>query len=270
MEAASHATSNMSLETARSDWYKMRDLLFNRHPGDLYAAYEEDPTLFAKEFPSYTGISFAGDLKLTDKQAKVIFPYYGMDTHFDLNKFPNLTSKSLKYLPKQVVCLSLSAKTDYKHMKYLTRLEKLESLFLRCYSSDNEQDLKFLAQTKLKRLEMICRSDLSFPLVETLPPTLTTLSFYNGSFDDNNLSNYLQVANVKFLSLRHIPTLTAEAFLQVRNTQLDTLEVSSCPNVDKGRFNELVSTITKASHLTGEEEKEIIKRYYEVVKDGNS
>jgi len=237
-------------QVSRKDKEKIQEL-FKKYKGHIYKAYSEDPQLFRAivRLWAHTGIPSNGDEFLTDEQAKEIFPLFEKEDRFDLSKFPKLSGKCLKYLPKQTYQITLSKNTGYGHLKYLPRLEELRILLIYNPLSGAEIDLNHLYDTQLIRLQMVCPSE-SLPLKSVLPKTLEILELEQGQLSDEHLSEYLSVAGkLEFLYLKSIPNLTAKAFTTL-SPEIRSVKVLNCPQVDKKNFKALTSKVRDVCHLT--------------------
>ncbi|MBA3957384.1 MAG: hypothetical protein H0X51_03170 [Parachlamydiaceae bacterium] len=213
--------------------------IFNKHKGNIWAAYEEDSKLFTQITPLWacTAVPVNGDNHLTNEQAKIIFPLLAQDTNWDLGKFPKLTSECLEHLPKQVKWLVMPQKTNYGHFKYLTRLENLRYVFIYHAPTGSEGDLKYLSELPLERLQMPLLAQ-SIRIAAILPPTLVILQLAAGELSDNHLSEFLKekATKLKNFYLSRVTGITAGPFVHATKLDLEQLFVDLCPDVDKTQF----------------------------------
>lgn len=237
---------------ATEDHNRMKEI-WDKHANDIYGAYEQDPKLFGQLLPLWAHVPIAND-KITDEQAKIIFPLLRQGNFFQLDTCPNLTGNCLQYLPKHITWLSTPKGTQYSHLQQLSKdkFPKLTYLFVYSAQTGSAADLKFLRETTLTRLQIEATANPQ-AFCEHFPATLKILQITNGAVGDKDLSDYLKTraTQLESIYLLNVANVTAAAF-QVLPKSLQQATVFNCTAIDRDLYMKYTQGISSKGYSVTE------------------
>lgn len=198
---------------------------------DQYIAYVRAGDLYKHLLPRLTNPGKLECDKLTNEQAKIIFPLYVHAQEFNLQNCPNLTGHCLSYkgIPPAVTRITAPFNTEYKHLRNLPKT--LERLFVYNIKDRGSEEMLELRDSKLVQLNIPGPSKIHKEFMQLLPITLKILEIKGGELGDVDTGNYLKTSKVEKIGFSYVSKLSADAFKRLPFT-INEIFIFNCPDID--------------------------------------